>query len=232
MSLKALGLLCLCLSKDPASWTFSIRGLDAILKDGRTAIIHALDELEELGYLRRSRIQERNEDGSFGHTHYVFYDTPQTEEPEDDAVSQNVYTDNPHTENQPQDNIDLVKTEIDKPPISPKLKQKTAKPPMPQELMDRLALYCGDDSELYAALIGYAETRREKKNSIDTNRMLTLLLNRLDNFSDGDRKAKIEIIDNATAGKWSSFFPLKKDERAALRKAAPPSYEPEVSAWQ
>ena len=71
-----------------------MRGLDAICKDGRTAIIRALDELEELGYLRRSRVQARNEDGSFGHTHYVFYDTPQTA-----AVTQNMYTENPHTDN-------------------------------------------------------------------------------------------------------------------------------------
>ncbi len=98
--MKALGLLCVCLSLDPKTWTFSIRGLDAICKDGRTAIIHALDELEDLGYLRRSRVQERKEDGGFGHTHYVFYDKPH---PKDAPCTRFVYTDDPHTENLPQE---------------------------------------------------------------------------------------------------------------------------------
>ena len=119
-----------------------------------------------------------------------------------------------------------------KPNNSPPISPKAEKAPMPAELMKRAADYCGDDTELYTALIGYAETRREKKNSIDTNRMLTLLLNRLDNLSDGDRAKKIEIIDMATTAKWSSFYPLKSNERAAIRKAKAPSYEPEVSAWQ
>ena len=116
ISLKALGLLCLCLSLDPDTWSFSIRGLDAICKDGRTAIIHALDELEELGYLRRSRIQEHNANGGFGHTHYIFFDVPQ-----EDSVpcAQNVYTDDPHTENLTQERNKLETKKLDPPKKPP-----------------------------------------------------------------------------------------------------------------
>ena len=136
ISLKALGLLCLCLSLDSETWNFSIRGLTAICKDGRTAIISSLDELEALGYLRRSRVQDRNEDGGFGHTHYVFYDTPQDEAA---PCTQNVYTDDPHTENQPQEIIKQETKKQEEPPKPPRGRAAAKKAPdhLPEEF-DRL----------------------------------------------------------------------------------------------
>lgn len=40
----------------PENWNFSIKGLSAILPDGEGSIRSTLNRLEELGYLKRSKI--------------------------------------------------------------------------------------------------------------------------------------------------------------------------------
>ena len=74
LSLKAKGLLSFCLSL-PDSWDYSIMGLAAVCKEGRDCIMSTLQELEELGYLRRERL--RNADGTMAGTEYVIYELPQ-----------------------------------------------------------------------------------------------------------------------------------------------------------
>ena len=50
MSLKAMGLLTLCLSL-PDDWDYSIAGLVTLAKDGRDSVTKALEELEKHGFL-------------------------------------------------------------------------------------------------------------------------------------------------------------------------------------
>ncbi len=56
LSLKAVGLLSKMLSFNDG-WKFSTRGLAAICKEGPDAILSALKELEENGYLVRHRAE-------------------------------------------------------------------------------------------------------------------------------------------------------------------------------
>lgn len=170
LSLKAKGLLCTALSVSGIDgWSFSIRGLAGLCKESRTAIESALEELESFGYLRRSRIQEHNQDGTFGGTEYVFFEVPGIEDPEaEEPCAQNVHTaesapcaqnphaDNPHAENVPQENNKQKKTEEIKPPISPQgeiegEKAKKDKPALPHDHEAyRCALYL--DKEICARL--------------------------------------------------------------------------------
>lgn len=85
MSLKAKGLLALCLAL-PEDWEYSINGLCAICKESQTSIRSALKELETFGHLKRERKQ--NEKGQFIYE-YVIYEQP---------YSGFVYTDKQHTE--------------------------------------------------------------------------------------------------------------------------------------
>jgi len=62
LSLKATGLLIKMLSL-PDDYEFSEAGLAAIVKDGITSIRSAIKELEEMGYLVRTR--NRDENGAF-----------------------------------------------------------------------------------------------------------------------------------------------------------------------
>ena len=59
LSLKAKGFLCMILSLPP-NWYFSISGITAICKEGKSAVKTALAELEELGYLSRSKLMPNN----------------------------------------------------------------------------------------------------------------------------------------------------------------------------
>ena len=75
MSLKAKGLLALCLAL-PDDWNYSLNGLCAICKESQTSIRSALKELETFHYLKRNR--QQNEKGHFIYE-YVIYETPYAE---------------------------------------------------------------------------------------------------------------------------------------------------------
>lgn len=144
VSLKARGLLCIALSL-PDDWNFSIRGLVSICKENRTAIESALDELEEFGYLHRSRIQAHAQDGTFGGTAYVFCEVP--EEPcaqnmhtvDLSPCAQNPHADNPHADNVPQENNKQEITKQEIPPKAPRGGRRAPKsvPEYAPELFER-----------------------------------------------------------------------------------------------
>lgn len=91
MSLKAKGLLALCLAL-PDDWNYSLNGLCAICKESQTSIRSALKELESFNYLKRNRKQ--NEKGHFIYE-YVIYETPYAE---------NLHADKQHTEKRHKEN--------------------------------------------------------------------------------------------------------------------------------
>lgn len=71
---KARGILIYLLSK-PDGWDVSVAHLVQEAPDGKAAVMSALAELEEAGYLRRSR-SERDERGQFAHRESVVYEEP------------------------------------------------------------------------------------------------------------------------------------------------------------
>ena len=98
LSLKAKGLQSLLLSL-PEDWDYSINGLVTRCKDGRDGVMTALKELEEHGYLTRTRV--RNAKGQLTDTEYVIYQIPQVK--------------NPNTENPTQENPTQEKPMQEKP---------------------------------------------------------------------------------------------------------------------
>ncbi len=111
MSLKAKGLLSLMLSL-PDDWDYSVNGLATLSKDGRDSVMSALKELEEFGYLIRTRIT--NEKGHFKGYDYDIFECPQNMPPK----SENPTTEKPKLENHEQLNTnsinDLPNKDIDK----------------------------------------------------------------------------------------------------------------------
>ena len=103
LSCKACGLLSKMLSL-PEEWDYTTRGLAAICKDGVDSISSALKELEQRGYLVRTRL--RDDKGRITDVEYNIYETPQTSQPD---------TDNPHTENPDMDNPDTDSPCLEKP---------------------------------------------------------------------------------------------------------------------
>lgn len=71
MSLKAKGLLVLCLSL-PENWDYTIAGLVTLSSDGRDSVTAALNELEKNGFLH---IEKDRIKGTFARF-YTFYENP------------------------------------------------------------------------------------------------------------------------------------------------------------
>ena len=114
LSLKAVGLLSKMLSFNDG-WQFSTRGLSAICKEGPDAILSALRELENYGYLVRH--QARDEKGRMGSMVFEIYEKPQEVLPEagnpytEIPDADNPVTEKPYTGNPAQRNTDQVITE-------------------------------------------------------------------------------------------------------------------------
>ena len=114
LSLKAVGLLSKMLSFNDG-WQFSTRGLSAICKEGPDAILSALRELENYGYLVRH--QARDEKGLMSSMVFEIYEKPQEVLPEagnpytENPDADNPVTEKPYTGNPAQRNTDQVITE-------------------------------------------------------------------------------------------------------------------------
>lgn len=72
LSLKAKGLLTLCLSL-PEDWDYSIAGLVTLSRDGRDSVTKALEELEKHGFLVIEKSRTKGAFTSF----YTFYENPE-----------------------------------------------------------------------------------------------------------------------------------------------------------
>ncbi|MBO7712755.1 MAG: DnaD domain protein [Methanobrevibacter sp.] len=98
MSYKTTGLLCTMLSL-PEDWDFNISGLVSLKSDKDTVVRTALKELEELGYLTRTKVRSKN--GTFVDWQYDIYEEPLVEKPQ---------LEKPHVENQTQLNTNKLNT--------------------------------------------------------------------------------------------------------------------------
>ena len=97
LSLKAVGLLSKMLSFNDG-WQFSTKGLSAICKEGPDAVLAALRELEDHGYLIRHR--QRDAKGRMSNTVFEIYEQPQPVSPHrENPDMENPHMENPHMEN-------------------------------------------------------------------------------------------------------------------------------------
>jgi hypothetical protein len=75
LSLKAKGLLAMLLSFSD-SWNLTIKGLEVILKEGRTSIRSTMSELIEFGYVERQQIRK---DNKFIGVDYIVFESPKSQ---------------------------------------------------------------------------------------------------------------------------------------------------------
>ena len=116
LSLKAKGLLSQMLSL-PEDWDYTLAGLSLINREKIDAIREAVRELENAGYIQRSR--ERDEKGCLRGTTYVIYeqppklDLPTLEKPTlDNPTLEKPMLEKPTLENPTQLNKELLKTNL------------------------------------------------------------------------------------------------------------------------
>lgn len=106
LTLKAKGLLSLMLSL-PDDWDYSIAGLVTQVKEGRTAVTSALDELIENNYVIREAVRKN---GRISDWNYTVYEMPT----EFVLPSENLKVENLIVENQVVENMQQLNTDINK----------------------------------------------------------------------------------------------------------------------
>jgi hypothetical protein len=202
MSLKAKGLLALCLSL-PEDWDYSINGLVAITKESVTAVRNAMKELEELGYMKINKLQ--NKKGHF-YYEYVIYETPH---------SDFLYVDNATTEKLPVENLpveNLVLENVGQQSTNNKVSNNKELNNNLYILEERLT------PEISKLFKEYLEMREEEKMPV-TKRGLQTLLNRLEELSNGNTQIQKMMLENAIMNKWKNLFRPTDQEIAAHSKA-------------
>ena len=108
LSLKAKGVMSFMLSL-PDTWDFSMEGLAICSKDGVDSVRSALKELEDSGYLVRSRA--RDEKGKVGKAIYDLYEKPASEKPIlENPIQEKPILDKPILEKQAQINTNEINT--------------------------------------------------------------------------------------------------------------------------
>ena len=166
MSLKAKGLLSMMLSL-PDNWNYSVEGLVAISKESKTVIQSTLKELEDLKYLKRTRLQ--NSKGQFEYI-YDIYEKPQTE--------------NPYMDNMPLLNIKELNTNN----INNKKNKKETE-------FDSLIKNNFENEELKQTVYEFIKMRKAIKKPL-TTRGLELMIDKLKKMTSNTNE-QIQILNNS-----------------------------------
>ena len=192
LSLRAKGLLSQMLSL-PEDWDYSIEGLASLNKEGVKAIRSTLQELEDRGYLIRTRVNDDK-----GHFAYIYdiFEKPQTEDlpyyPQGHAVQGHAVQG--HT---------LKDRQLNTKELNTKDIKKERKSSSYNEILDNKVL----DPKLKAALIEFIKMRKLSKKPL-TDHALELAINKLYKLS-SDPETQIEIVEQSILNNWQGFFPLK-----------------------
>ena len=223
LNLKTLGLLCLCLSL-PEDWRFSVRGLASICADGQAAIVSALGSLEELGYLRRDRAQEHQENGKFGSVRYVFFDVPAA------PCVDFPYTAEPYTENPPREIIKQETKKQENPPKPPRGRAAKAAPDYEPEIFARFwtAYPIGRDKQ--GAIREWDRLKPSRQLMQTMAAALAEQKKTLSAEDPHDRYPFPYAIRWIRDRRWEDD--LSKKTPRTTKQAAPQYYEPEVKQWQ
>ena len=197
LSLRAKGLLSQMLSL-PEDWDYSIEGLASLNKEGVKAIRSTLQELEDRGYLIRTRVNDDK-----GHFAYIYdiFEKPQTEDlpyyPQGHAVQGHAVQGHTLKDRQ------LNTKELNTKELNTKDIKKERKSSSYNEILDNKVL----DPKLKAALIEFIKMRKLSKKPL-TDHALELAINKLYKLS-SDPETQIEIVEQSILNNWQGFFPLK-----------------------
>lgn len=201
MSLRAKGLLSLMLSL-PDDWDYSIIGLVSLSKDGKASVMNALNELEKLGYLKRTKTVD--DKGRFTGYDYDIYEHPYSENPySENPNTEKPNTEKPYTENQPQLNTNTLNTQLSNTESSntedKKKERKTG-------YDDILAAVENDDlKDLFRE---YTKMRKMIKAPM-TDRALKMLIAKVKDLEPLSIERQKKLLETAIINNWKSVYPLK-----------------------
>lgn len=204
MSLKAKGLLALCLSL-PEDWEYSLNGLVAIVKESQTSMRSALKELEKFGYLKRNRTKDAK--GQFQYE-YVLYEVPYDGFVyTDNQNAQKVEAEDRPTENGRQQRTDLENT--NKLNIDKENKEKD---------INNILISQVNNLELLELYNDYIQMR-EEMNCPLTAKGLQMLIKRNERLSKNNIKVQCLLLENSLLNGWKNvFLPSESDLQLASQE--------------
>lgn len=205
LSLKAKGLLSVMLSL-PEEWDYSVRGLEKICLESKNTINSILNEIERYGYLRRKRIYEN---GKITNWEYLIFEKSQNE---DDLHPKNEDIENQDIENW--DNNKILNNKILNNNKKEIIKEKKEK------------RYFENDNlnDLFKDFL----SMRKKIKAVNSDRAITLLMNKLSKYDD---KTKTKMIENSIENSWKGIYELKEDNKQTF-KHYKSKYEKEEEAMR
>lgn len=201
MSLKAKGLLSLMLSL-PDDWSYNIKGLCALSKDGKDSVMSALSELEKFGYLTRTR--ETDSKGRFSGVRYDIFETPQHENP----ISENQNSVNPNSDSSNSEEPPLLSTKSIN-HLENKLLNELERD-NDEEIYEILRDI--SDSELRELYTDYVLQRRENGNAL-TPKGLHMLIARGYRLSDSNMAVHRAIVETAIINQWMNLYSPRDEEK-------------------
>ncbi len=197
MSLKAKGLLALCLSL-PETWNYSLNGLVAICKESHTSIRSTLKELEEHNHLIRNRKQD--DKGQFVYE-YIIFEVPHT----GNLYTVDQYAESPNTENNTQESIDVLSTEEENIDNTLYISEQ-----------EEIILKNVDNMDLIALYKQYLDMRKSI-NAPLSPRGMKMLITRCTNLSHNNVKVQKLLLENAIINQWKNVYrPSEHEVEAAL----------------
>lgn len=191
MSLKAKGLLALCLSL-PDTWDYSMNGLVAICKENITAVRSALKELEEHGHLKI--IKKKGDKGRFTYE-YVIFESPHIE----NLPLESLPVESLPVENHRQQSIDLESIEE-------------------ESIEDSIYIARGVNPSLISLYKDFLETRKSIQAPL-SERGLKMLITRVEKLSNGNVVVQRLMLENAIMNGWKNVYRPREQEIAALFEA-------------
>ena len=202
LSLRAKGLLSQMLSL-PEDWDYSIEGLASLNKEGVKAIRSTLQELEDRGYLIRTRVND--EKGHFAYIYDIF-EKPQTEDlpyyPQGHAVQGHAVQGHTLKDRQ------LNTKELNTKELNTKDIKKERKSSSYNEILDSMVT----NPKLKEALIEFIKMRKLSKKP-PTDHALELLIKKLYQLS-SNPETQILIVEQSILNNWQGFFPLKLEGKS------------------
>ena len=207
MSLKAKGLLSLMLSL-PDDWDYSIAGLVTLSKDGKDSVMTALAELEEFGYLTRSR--KTDSKGRFSGVEYQIFESPQPVADKPNSGEPNSVKTN--EENPTQLNTDKIKDLSNKELKELNKEKEENELSVYQDILEEIK-----DKELKQLYIDYIDMRKTISSPV-SKRALSMLVDRCARMANFDVALQREMIEAAVINNWKSVYLPKTDNEKPQKK--------------
>jgi hypothetical protein len=205
MSLKAKGILSLMLSL-PDDWNYNISGLVTLSKDGRDSVMSALSELEEFGYLKRTRTVD--DKGRFTGVAYDIYETPQQDTPiADETTLENSTLEKPNSENSELLNTNLINN----------LKESSINESSTKDgglIEDAIyeILLTVEDNELRELYMDYVLMRNSNGTTLKP-KGLEMLIARGERLSNYNVYVHRAIVETAIINNWMNLYAPKDEEK-------------------